>query len=320
MRYAAKFLSKFHVMFAAIICFVSLSTVKSQPSLTKAIDYDGDGRVDGAVFRPKEGIWYFNGSSTGFSAFNFGIFAADTPVPGDYDGDGKGDVAVWREANGNFYYIRSSNYTFYGTQFGVAGDEPIARDYDGDGKTDLAVLRRSTGKLVWYVLKSSDLSFFGIEFGLATDHPAPGDYDGDGKFDFAVQRRTGTADNSDAIFFIFTSAGVFRAEYLGYGFDKVVPGDYDGDGKTDIAVAGDFGHHEDLKLEWRIRKSSGGEITIQYGDADLGHIPVQGDYNGDGKTDIAVWQSTDGFFFINGVPGYQFGASGDFPIASYDTH
>jgi len=52
---------------------------------------------------------------------------------------------------------------------------------------------------------------------------------------------------------------------------------------------------------------------------------VQNDYDGDGKTDIAVWRDPTGtFYFVrssNGTVGIiQWGLPSDFPAAAYDTH
>jgi hypothetical protein len=52
---------------------------------------------------------------------------------------------------------------------------------------------------------------------------------------------------------------------------------------------------------------------------------VQNDYDGDGKTDIAIWRDSDGMFWwrrsSDGVINVlQWGSPNDYPVASYDTH
>src|SRR6266699_453656 len=194
-------------------------------------DFDGDHKLDIAIWQPSSGIWSIIPSSNPGSPFDqqWGL-PGDIPVPGDYDGDGKTDFAVFRPSNGNWYVIPSSNPTAaFSQQWGIQGDIPVPGDYDGDGKTEFAVFRPSNG--YWYIIPSNPGSSFDQQWGIQGDIPVPGDYDGDGKTDFAVFRP------SDGLWYVIPSSnpGSPFVQLWGIQGDIPVPGDYDGDGKTDFA-------------------------------------------------------------------------------------
>jgi glucose/arabinose dehydrogenase len=115
-------------------------------------DYDGDGRVDLAVYRPGTAEWLILGSRDAARRVQFGFPGVDLPIPADYDGDGRADLAVFRPNSdllpGAAHWLVSlSTGGVIARPFGQANaDIPIPADYDGDHRADLAVFRPNTGE------------------------------------------------------------------------------------------------------------------------------------------------------------------------------
>ncbi len=119
------------------------------------------------------------------------------------------------------------------------------------------------------------------------------DFDGDGRADYAVTRN----ENGSKVWYIWQTTAGFRAMQWGIDSDKIAAGDYDGDNKTDIAVvrpvigtlsAGEF----------FVFQSSTNSFYYQISEYEVNTVaiePVQQDYDGDGKTEIAVlYKRADG--------------------------
>lgn len=148
-------------------------------------DFDGDNRIDYAVFRPSDGVWYISLFLNNQPLYIRWGTAGDIPVPADYDYDGVTDAAVYRPSEGIWYVLQSSDGQFKAARFGLREDVPVVGDYDGDGSADFAVWRPSNA--TWYLQMSRE-GFRAVQFGVSTDEPIAGDYDGDGRHDLAVFR------------------------------------------------------------------------------------------------------------------------------------
>jgi hypothetical protein len=134
-----------------------------------------------------------------------------------------------------------------------------------------------------------------------------GDFDGDGKADLSVWR----GKQSDWLI-VRSSDGKLQTAQWGADYDPyndvIVQGDYDGDGKMDLAVVrrgiqkgqGQKGQGG----EWLINRSRDGSVMAEaWGLAS--DTPVPADYDGDGKTDIAVWRGADTNWYIQRSSDHQ---------------
>ncbi len=142
-------------------------------------DYNGDGRVDMAVFRPSEGVWIVHGGPV----VRLGA-AGDIPVPADYNGDGRVDMAVFRPSQG--IWIIGGGMV---VKFGIPGDIPVPADYNGDGRADIAVFRPFPSDWpdgMWFIWGGGV-----YKWGIQGDIPVPADYFGQGKVLIGVFRAEG---------------------------------------------------------------------------------------------------------------------------------
>ncbi|MFF2728227.1 trypsin-like serine protease, partial [Streptomyces sp. NPDC058008] len=206
---------------------------------------------------------------------------------GDFNGDGKEDIAAFYDNGADPDGTnRASLFAFYGDGTGFAAP-----------------------KKVW----TSTGSFTGASSKLTS-----GDYNGDGRDDLAVLYNGGTAADGRAVSSLFTftsNGGGFGAPKKTWtssgSFDwaksKPVSGDFNGDGKDDLAVLYNGGQATDgkyvtLAFTFTSTGTAFNNPTTTWtssGSFDWSKSkPVSGDFNGDGKDDLAVLynggQATDG--------------------------
>ncbi len=229
----------------------------------------------------------------------------------DADRDGRDDLVVGRQ--GGFLLYHGNSPLFTRTE----------NDFDGDLKADLSVFRPSLGD--WFVAGTTR-GLYQQHWGLSSDKPTPADFDGDGRTDLAVWRENGYGDPNRSYFFIFQSAtGTFRQEQLGRTGDQpTVVGDWDGDGRSDPAVYRDAAAPGGQSFFF-YRPSATASVdfrAVWWGTN--GDEPVRGDFDGDGRTDAALFRPSNSFWYVlkssDGLPLYRYwGLNGDRRVpADYD--
>ncbi len=222
---------------------------------------------------------------------------------GDFTGDGKDDIATFTRANGADVFVSASDGTkFTGTSqlwhdsFGLTSEIPLSGDFNGDGKVDVATFTRgSLGDV--YVALSDGSKFTGNgvkwhdNFAYNAEVPAVGDFNGDGKDDIAVFTLGAQADVyvalSDGTKFV--GDGVKWHDHFGIDSELPAVGDFNGDGKDDIAVF-TRGTTGDVYVALSDgTKFTGNSVKWHDNFAYNTEVPAIGDFDGDGKDDIAVF-------------------------------
>jgi hypothetical protein len=146
------------------------------------------------------------------------------------------------------------------------------------------------------------------------------DFDGDGKADIAVFR-----PSNGFWYELLSQNNSFVPFKFGQSGDRIAPADYDGDGRTDVAVFRDVVFGAGSRAYFYITNSSDGSFRPEQFGA-TGDVPVSGDWDGDGKSDLAVYRDGSlsggqGYFFYrpSSAPGVDFraiawGTNGDKPV------
>lgn len=278
-------------------------------------DYNGDGASDLAVMTPSVS-WYvraldvgvispriisWNGPLLGPSPVGVGgVPAAQSvgfiPVTGDYNGDGRCDLASYSPVTKN-WAIYSTNALLSNASglWGWPGEIPVPGDYNGDGWWDLAMYWPAAGK--WYIQGVTSTGritiAYGTSWGASTMIPVPGDYDGDRRSDLALW------DFSTGRWYIRSVAGSVIVWGVQWGSSGMipVPGDYNGDGRADLAL------YQESSGRWYILPVNANGTTgvpLAFGLAwgYSGAAAVSGDFDGDGCSDLSVYDRLSGAWYI----------------------
>ncbi|GGY85555.1 FG-GAP-like repeat-containing protein [Streptomyces nitrosporeus] len=247
-------------------------------------------------------------------------------VTGDFDGDGTGDVAAfqgyddgrvtlftWLGKGDGTFAAPFSSWTAAPGNWTFANMTAHAGDFNGDGRDDVAV---------WYAYGNGDDKLFtllagaGGRFGghfssferveadgwdIKRMRFATGDFDGDGRDDLGALY--GYASGTVKLMsFLAKADGGFAEpvrgwESTGWTFTQASmhAGDFDGDGRDELAAWYDYGDGHDAVISFGLGADGafGDRTEILNLAASSGYERnrmkiVTGDYNGDGRDDLAT--------------------------------
>ncbi len=236
----------------------------------------------------------------------------------DYDGDKTADVVTsydYGNATTRLWGFRSDGSSFIPAllwfsgqgQFDATRTKLVSGDFDGDSKSDVAILYdygNSTSRIWIFKSDGSNMApslawYSGPgKFDASRAKLVSGDFDGDGKADIAALYDYG---NSTSRFWFFKSDGATFAPSTAWdsgtgkftsGHAVIKSGDFDGDGKTDVAALYDYGSGTSRLWVFKADGTTLAPAIAWY--SGLGKFAAGrammtcGDYDGDGKFDIAV--------------------------------
>jgi hypothetical protein len=291
---------------------------------TVVADFNGDDKLDAASVVPAS-LWVAvgNGDGTFQTPTNYltanGALESVALTVGDFNGDGKLDIAVLNVGGnqgslGNVaIFLGNGDGTFQQPLFSQTDYVPasiVAADFNGDGKLDIAVTGNSgyqnapVNPTIALLFGNGDGTFqpyveLPAAYGTFGGPLVAGDFNGDGIADLATYTTTGESYNV-ALTFLGNGDGTFqppKASTIGYQPQVFAAADVNGDGKLDLIVPNLCGNIFGCDNSQNVPSS----VSVLLGNGDgsfqtnveytVGIFPVGvgiGDFNGDGKLDLAV--------------------------------
>lgn len=335
--------------FILLLAFFNISQIKAQvcfassvipfspgyePNSVVVADFTGDGKTDLAVaighyygnFNNRIAMLYGNGSG-GFSTPNY-ITVVNQPlcmIGKDFNQDGKMDLAMISTNNaisvmlglGTGSFSAATNFSITSVPFSLISD-----DFNGDGIWDLATANNASNTI-------SVLQGIGNgNFGPAVNMPGAihqvkiisSDFNNDSKIDLA----TADVNPNSVSVYLGSGTGNFGSA-ITYSLSTVPSSyptslstsDFDSDGDIDIAVTIYDAGVSMLKGNGTGNFTAGGNYLANV----IPKVIINDDFNNDGKTDLAVGNSsTDDISILTGYGNGTFNAPvnklvGDEPLA-----
>ena len=176
------------------------------------------------------------------------------------------------------------------------GFSGVAGDFNGDGRDDIVTFTRGPAADVFVALSTgSSFAGTGVKwhdyFAAGSETPLVGDFNGDGRDDIATFTKGPAADVYVALSTgtSFAGTGVKWHDYFAAGAETPLVGDFNGDGRDDVATF-TRGAAADVYVALSTGTSFAG-TGVKWHDyfAAGSETPAVGDFNGDGKDDVATF-------------------------------
>jgi len=296
----------------------STQTLTSTNTTNRVViaDFDGNGKLDIASLSGN-GISVLRQLNDGsWQMSNTTVANVSKMIAADFNGDGKMDLAV-SVSYGFTILLGNGDGTFsagptYATTNYVGN--LIAVDLNQDGKPDLVLTVYST-IVVYLGVGDGAFRLAGtVAAGNSIYSIAAGDFNLDGKSDIALG-----VDFTTLLILLGNGDGTFQtalSSTVGYEPYGIAVDDFNGDGKPDIATANNISTgisvvlgNGDGTFQAAVSYSSGPNYAS-------GLDVVSGDFNGDGKLDLATMTSS-GVSVLYGNGGGTFQSAIQYPIPGY---
>ncbi len=248
-----------------------------------------------SLYKHDTGLYHLRNSNTeGRPESNFRYQqTVDKPVVGDWDGDGDDTIGIYRPSELKFY-LRNSNTEgsadispfIYGSKEYL----PLAGDWDGDGDDTIGMYRPFNSSFGLRNTNSEGKADIDIQYGSKGDIPVVGDWDGDGDDTIGVYRP------SDLKFYLRNknTEGAPEITPFVYGSKEYLPfsGDWDKDGDSSIGMYRPYNSTFGLRY---LNSEGKADIDIAFGSVGgtpvEKAIPVVGDWDGDGRDTVGLFQN-----------------------------